>query len=174
MSGLQPPSHIPPCIGETVHFLPDATLCEVIGTLPEVKPHPIFALRHPRHGDILVNKKAFVFPLGSTPDAPVPKVFCSQCRWHHEVPLQKLTGSGHDSTDTDVDSSSWPTWQESQESSAPEQTIPICREPGRVGRSPMDYVIGARVPLNCYEINALGDCGTFQTTPTPPTSEDES
>lgn len=139
-----------PVTGDTVHFMPDSTLCEVIGVLSDVKPLAIFMLRHPRLGDLPVHRKVFCFPVGAPPSAPTPKVYCAQCRWRQFLPTPEALSAewGHE---TPRDGMTEP--------------IPICREPGRVSRSTMDYVLDQRIPISCYSINATGDCSTFERVP---------
>lgn len=138
-----------PVVGDMVHFLPDSTLCEVIGVLPEVKPHPVIALRHPQHGDILSSERSFTFPVGNPAPQPIPKVTCVECRWVHYL--------AEDGTS--------PREEWDGDKMVEEPTASVCRQPGRVTRSPMDYVTGKKIPLSCYDINGQGTCSTFEQDP---------
>ena len=152
---LDPTTSSLPSVGDMVHFHLDSTLCEVIGVLPEVKPQPVIALRHPQHGDILSSTRAFTFPIGNPAPQPIAKVICEECRWIHHV--------AEDGTPPREE------WDGDKMSQEP--TVSVCREPGRVTRSPMDYVTGKKIPLSCYDINGQGTCTTFERDPSTPEAD---
>ena len=136
-----------PNVGDLVQLLLDGEICEVVGSMPGLRPHPIFALRHPTQGDILGRRSGFNFPVGAETLPPAPRVFCCKCRWLRKMPHPTLMieGEGDDSDEVMI--------------------VPACKSPRFKDTAGTNYITGEKLLGDCYTLNRTGECPFFEAHP---------
>ena len=136
-----------PNVGDLVQLRQDGAICEVIGSIPGLRPHPVFALRHPTQGDVLGRRTGFNFPVGAEIPLPAPKVFCSKCRWLRQMPHPTLMVEGDEDVADEV------------------LMVPACKSPTFAERAGTNYITGEKLLGDCYQLNGTGECSFFEAHP---------